>query len=140
MTDVVKTDAIGAMSPRKTVTEEYIEGFRHGDHARILARLTDDVIWDIHGHVHLVGKHAFDEEIENEAFTGRPMLTIDRMVEEGDTVVANGTGDARLTDGTPFRFVFCDVFTFRGDAICRVESYVVPVGGRMAGTDGGPAI
>ena len=31
--------------------------------------------------------------------------------------------------GGEFRFAFCDVFTFRDDLICRVESYVVPLAG-----------
>ena len=49
------------------------------------------------------------------------------MVEEGDTVVAIGSGEARFADGAANNFVYCDVFTFRGDLIARVESYVVPL-------------
>jgi ketosteroid isomerase-like protein len=42
-------------------------------------------------------------------------------------VVALGTGGGRTKDGEPFRFAFSDVFTFRGELICRVESYLVPL-------------
>jgi uncharacterized protein len=58
---------------------------------------------------------------------GRPSLVVDRVVEEGDTVVALGAGQARRRDGGDFRFAYADAFTFRGGAVCRVESYLVPL-------------
>ena len=115
------------MSPRKQLVETYFEGFRRSDHETILACLTDDVVWDLPGFKHLVGKDAFDGEIENDAFEGSPSLDLDRLIEERDTVVALGSGSARRKDGEAFRFAFSDVFTFRGERICRVESYLVPL-------------
>jgi ketosteroid isomerase-like protein len=112
-------------TPRKQLVERYCEGFRRGDHAMVLGCLTDDVVWDLPGFRHLRGKAEFDGEIENPAFTGHPTLHVDRLVEEGDTVVAIGDGMALHADGTPHAFAFCDAFTFRGDLIERVESYVV---------------
>ena len=116
------------MSARKDAVASYFEGFRTGDHERILALLTDDVVWDLPGFRHLAGKEEFDSEIENPAFEGHPELDVDRTVEEGDTVVAIGSGAARFAGGEPNNFVYCDVFTFRGDLIARVESYLVPLG------------
>ncbi len=119
------------MTSHKELVEAYFEGFRQSDHAAILSLLTDDVAWDLPGFRHLNGKDAFDGEIENPAFEGGPKLTIDRMVEEGDTVVAIGTGEGRHRENGPFRFAYCDVFTFRGDLIGRVESYLVPLPGEQ---------
>ena len=115
------------MSPRKDAVERYFEGFRRSDHEAILALLTDDVVWDLPGFKHLEGKEAFDGEIENEAFEGSPELDLDRLIEEGDTVVAIGVGSGHRRGGEPFRFAFNDVFTFSGEQICRVESYIVPL-------------
>ena len=115
------------MSPRKDLVETYFEGFRHSDHERILACLTDDVVWDLPGYSHLEGKAAFDREIENEDFAGSPTLTVDRLIEEGDTVVAIGDGEGTHKSGESHRFAFCTVFTFAGERIRRVESYVVPL-------------
>jgi uncharacterized protein len=109
------------------VVERYFEGFRRGDHEMVLRCLTDDVVWDLPGFKHLEGKEAFDGEIENEAFEGRPSLNLDRLVEEGDTVVAIGDGQARRRDGVDFRFAYVDVFTFTAGAVSRVESYLVPL-------------
>jgi ketosteroid isomerase-like protein len=115
------------MTAHKDVVAAYFAGFRASDHAAILALLTDDVVRDLPGFKHLEGKDAFDGEIENPAFSGSPQLTVDRMIEDGDAVVAIGEGAAHHADGTAFRFAFCDVFTFAAgtDLIGRVESYVV---------------
>ena len=115
------------VSPRKEVVEAYFEGFRRGDHQEILACLTDDVVWDLPGYKHLAGKDAFDREIENPNFVGSPTLVVDRLVEELDTVVATGNGETTHKSGEVFRFAYCDLFTFAGDKMCRVESYVVPL-------------
>jgi ketosteroid isomerase-like protein len=116
------------VSDRKRVVERYFEGFRQGDHEAILGCLTDDVVWDLPGFKHLEGKEAFGGEIVNEAFEGRPTLAVDRLIEEGDTVVAIGDGQARRKDGAHFRFAFADVFTFRAGAVSGVESYLVALG------------
>jgi ketosteroid isomerase-like protein len=115
------------VSARKQLVERYFEGFRRSDHALVLGCLTDDVIWDLPGFKHLEGKEAFDGEIENEAFEGSPSLDLDRLIEEGDAVVAIGTGKGRMKGGEAFRFAYCDVFTFRDELIRRVESYIVPL-------------
>ena len=115
------------MSDRKRVVEEYFEGFRTSNHQRVLACLTDDVVWDLPGFKHLHGKAEFDGEIENEEFVGSPLLVVDRIVEEDDIVVAIGSGQGTHRSGTIHRFAYCDVFTFTGELISRVESYLVPL-------------
>jgi uncharacterized protein len=45
----------------------------------------------IQGYRTLQGKDAFDGEIENDAATGPPVLHLDRMIEDGDAVVARDT-------------------------------------------------
>jgi uncharacterized protein len=113
------------MAQRKEVVETYIEGFRRSNHEMILSTLTDDVVWELFGYTTLTGKDAFDKEIENPDFVGSPELTIDRLVEEADTVVAIGTGKVARREGDPLVFVFSDVFTFTGDKISRLETYQV---------------
>ena len=116
---------------RKAVVERYFDGFRRSDHEQVLECLTDDVVWDLPGFKHLVGKAAFDGEIENDNFVGPPHLVVERLIED-DAIVAIGEGESTQTTGAVFRFAFCDVFTFAADRIRRVRSYVVPV---MPGSD-----
>lgn len=76
------------LSVNKSTVENYLEGFRRSDHAMVLSTLTDDVVWDIPGFVHLEGKDAFDKEIENTTFSGSPIIEVTHMTEESDVVVA----------------------------------------------------
>jgi ketosteroid isomerase-like protein len=112
------------MSANKQTISTYIEGFNDSDHAKILACLTDDVEWVIPGFFHAVGKEAFDKEIENDAFEGKPLVTIQRMVEEDDVVIAEGSVQSKLKSGAPFKAVFCDVFEMREAKIKRLVSYL----------------
>jgi uncharacterized protein len=115
----------GHMSRNKQIVEQYIEGFNQGDHAQILACLTDDVEWLMPGMFHLTGKPAFDREIENEAFVGKPVVTITRLVEENDVVVAEGTVRAAWRKGGVLNAVYCDVFEMENARIRRLISYLV---------------
>lgn len=115
------------MSTQSELVEEYIDGFRMSDHPRILATLTDDVEWVIHGHRTTVGKADFDAEIENPAFTGSPELDVQRVFEDGNVVITTGEGRGATVEHGPFRFAFNDVFTLRDGLIARVDSYVVPL-------------
>jgi len=104
-----------------------MEGFRKSDHALVLSCLTDDVEWELPGLFRLVGKAAFDKEIENDAFVGSPTITVTRMVEEDDVVVAEGRVQSRKRDGGLLNLVFCDVFTMQDGRIRRLVSYLAEV-------------
>jgi ketosteroid isomerase-like protein len=110
---------------QRTLVDEYLDGFRSSDHARILATMTDDVEWVIHGHRSTRGKAEFDGEIENPAFTGSPELDVHRVFEDGPVVITTGEGRGATVEHGPFRFAFNDVFSFRDGLIARVDSYVV---------------
>jgi ketosteroid isomerase-like protein len=121
------------MSPNQQIVEKYIDGFNNSDHAQILSCLTEDVEWLMPGAFHLHGKEAFDKEIENEAFTGRPTVTITRMTEENDVVVAEGTVRAAWKNGGVLNAVFCDVFEMEAGLIRRLVTYLVALEQPVAG-------
>ena len=116
------------MTPHKETVQRYMDGFRTSDHALVLSCLTDDVEWMIPGAFHLCGKEAFDGEIENDAFVGRPTIEVTRLVEEGDVVVAEGTVRSARRDGGTLNAVFCDVFVMRDEKIRRLTSYLMEIG------------
>jgi ketosteroid isomerase-like protein len=114
-------------SVNKKTVAAYMDAFRASDHARVLACLTEDVEWEIPGTFHLRGKEAFDKEIENEAFVGRPDITVTRTTERDDVVVAEGSVRTRRKDGGILVLAFCDVFEMRDGKIRRLISYLMPV-------------
>jgi ketosteroid isomerase-like protein len=115
------------MTENKQTIERYMAGFRRGDHAMILSCLTDDVEWVIPGAFHLVGREAYDREIDNPAFVGRPAITITRVTEEKDVVVAEGSVLTQRKEGSLLRLAFCDVFEMERGKIKRLISYLVEI-------------
>lgn len=109
----------------KQIVETYMDGFRTTDHEKILSCLTDDVVWEMPGFFHHKGKEAFDKEIENPNADGHPTITILRLVEEGNIVIAEGTVTANLKGGSRLDAVFCDVFHFRDGKISKLTTYLM---------------
>jgi ketosteroid isomerase-like protein len=83
------------------------------------------VEWVLPGVFHIQGKHDFAGHIVDEGFEGRPEITVSRLLEEGDVVVAEGTVRAPKEDGTVLNLIFCDVFDMRDGKIRRLVSYLV---------------
>jgi ketosteroid isomerase-like protein len=115
------------MSRNKQTVQKYMDAFTRSDHAEILSCLTDDVEWVLPGAFHLIGKDAFDKEIENEAFVGSPTIKVTRMTEEDDVVVAEGSVRAARRDGGVLNAVFCDVFVMQDAKVRHLTSYLMEV-------------
>ena len=115
------------MTRNKRMVESYMDGFRETNRPQILSCLTDDVEWWIPGAFHVKGKAEFAGHIVDEGFAGKPVITVDRLIEEGDVVVAEGSVRAPKSDGTFLDLAFCDVFDLRDGKICRLVSYLVEV-------------
>lgn len=112
------------MSENKKTIERYIAGFNTSDHPQILSCLTDDIEWIMPGFFHHKGKEAFDKEIENPAFEGRPIVRLTRMTEENDVVIAEGTVQTKKKGGEVMGMVFCDVFEMREGKIRKLTGYI----------------
>lgn len=113
------------MSANKKTVERYIDGFNRSDHAQILSCLTDDIQWTVFGAYRLNGKEAYDNEIENPAFTGSPTITITQMVEENDVVMAEMTLEVQRVNGELMRAATGEVFVMRHARIKERRAYVV---------------
>jgi ketosteroid isomerase-like protein len=113
------------MTGNKRTVASYMDGFNKSDHEQVVACLTDDVEWIIPGAFHIVGKDAFDGEIENDMFVGRPIVTTQRMTEENDVVIVEGSVKCEWRAGGFLNAVFCDVFEMRESKIRRLTSYLV---------------
>lgn len=120
-----KSEPIKPISKNKRTVTRYMEGFNLTDHGKILSCLTEDVIWELPGVYLHKGKAAFDKEIENDAFTGRPIIKVSRMIEENNVVIAEGSVEAKKKDGTVMHLVFCDVFEMKNGLIKKLTSYLM---------------
>lgn len=113
------------MTRNKKTVEMYMDGFRRTDRPLILSSLADDVEWEIPGVFHLRGKEEFDKHIVDEGFVGSPAITVTRVTESDDVVVAEGSVRTQRKDGTVLNLAFCDVFELRDNKIRRLISYLM---------------
>ncbi|MFC6080707.1 nuclear transport factor 2 family protein [Sphaerisporangium aureirubrum] len=115
-------------SANKETVERYIDGFNKSDHEQVLSCLTDDIGWTVFGHFRISGKEAYDANIEGPDPVGvPPKVTITRMVEEDDVVMAEMRLEALRKDGTVMRAAMGEVFVMRDGLICERRAYVVPL-------------
>jgi ketosteroid isomerase-like protein len=114
-------------SPNKQLVDTYLDGFRTNDHEKILSCLTEDVAWTVFGHFQLTGKKAYDDAIDGPGFVGPPRLDVVRMVEEGDTVMAELLGWAPQEVGGPVRMSMAEVFVIRDGKIAERRAWVIPL-------------
>ncbi|MCZ4242834.1 nuclear transport factor 2 family protein [Pedobacter punctiformis] len=115
------------MSKNKETVTRYMEGFNATDHSKILSCLTDDVVWELPGVYLKTGKEAFDQEIENDDFIGPPEITVSRLTEENDIVIAEGAVKTKRKDGEGLNLVFCDVFEMENGLIKKLTSYLMTI-------------
>jgi ketosteroid isomerase-like protein len=113
------------MSRNIETVETYLDGFRKSDHEQILSCLTDDIRWTVYGGFQLAGKAAYDAAIEGPGFLGPPRLEVVRMVEQGDTVMAELTGSATRETGEEMRMSMAEVFVMRDGKIAERRAWVI---------------
>lgn len=114
-------------SANKATVRRYIDGFNKLDADQILSCLTEDIRWTVFGHFQLAGKEAYRGAISNPDTPGKPRIEIIRMVEDGNTIMAELYGEADHTNGSTIRMAMGEVFVFRGPLICERRAFVIPL-------------
>ena len=114
------------MSQNTDTIDRYLDGFRRNDHAQILSCLTDDITWTVFGAFRLAGKDAYDKAIDGAPdFVDPPELSVVRMVEQGDVVMAELTGTARRATGGEMRMSMAELFVMRNGKIAERRAWVI---------------
>jgi ketosteroid isomerase-like protein len=114
-------------SRNKQTVERYLDGFRTGDREQILSCLTDDITWTVFGAYRVTGKDGYGAHLTEPGFSQPPELTVVRMVEEGDTVMAELTGAVISDAGEQGHLAMAEVFRMRDGLICERRAFVIPL-------------
>jgi uncharacterized protein (TIGR02246 family) len=107
----------------KEVLEEANEAITKGDFEGFLAFCTDDTEWTFEGDTTLRGKDAVREWMEA-TYTEPPNFKVDRMIAEGEFVVALGEITLKDREGRAARHVYCDVWRFRDGRMAELHAFV----------------
>jgi uncharacterized protein len=114
------------MTANKHTVQKFMDAVSKSNHADVLSCLTDDVEWVIPGMFHTKGKDDFDKQIESEGIVSCT-ITVTRMTEENNVVIAEGSVQVARTDGGLLNTVFCDVFVLQDAKIKHLTAYLMEV-------------
>lgn len=112
------------MTPKKKVIERWSECFAQQNWKGMLELFTEDIErWEVGAPARTHGKSAFEKEVLPGPEVARLGMKVDRVIEEGNLVVADGLAHVYKKDGTTVAVQFCDVFEFEGDKIRKITAY-----------------
>jgi ketosteroid isomerase-like protein len=90
----------------------------------MLTLFTEEVErWEVGSPKRTRGKIEFENEVLPGPEVARLGMQVDKVIEEGDTVVAEGLAQISKKDGSTIKVQFCDIFEFRGEKIRRITAY-----------------
>lgn len=90
----------------------------------MLDLFTDDIDrWEVGAPIRTHGKVAFEKEVLPGPEVDRLAIRIDKMIEEGNVVVAEGLAEIFKKDGSTVKVQYCDIFEFAGEKVRRITAY-----------------
>jgi uncharacterized protein len=90
----------------------------------MLDLFTDDIErWEVGANKRTRGKAEFESEVLPGPDVVRLGIRVDRMIEEGNAVVAEGLAHIFKQGGEPIAVQYCDIFEFEGDRVRRITAY-----------------
>ena len=90
----------------------------------MLGLFTDDVErWEVGATKRTHGKAEFEKEVLPGPDVVRLGIQVDRTVEEGNFVVAEGLAQIFKKDGVRIDVQYCDIFEFEGEKVRRITAY-----------------
>jgi uncharacterized protein len=112
----------------KRVLQQANAAIAQGDFDGFLRFCTDDTKWTFVGDRTISGKAAVREWMKA-TYKTPPRFEVERMVAEGDTVIA--LGEITLTDdqGNTAPHAYCDVWRLRGGQLAELRAFVVAASG-----------
>ncbi|MAP94363.1 MAG: hypothetical protein CMK07_05370 [Ponticaulis sp.] len=115
-------------SPRKRTIRRYIDGYNRLDEQQIRTCLAERVKWTVLGDYQATGSRlAPCSKTPSVSNKSAPRITIRRLTEEGETVVAELLTEVDQTDGSILRLAVSETYIFEDDLIAERRAFVVPV-------------
>jgi len=104
----------------KRISEE----FAKGNLGFCEAFMADDIKWNILGSDTIVGKEQVLEVSKMAQLQSYPVITIKNIVQEGDWVVIESTGEAKTKNGKQYNQAYCEVYRFDNEKLQEITTYL----------------
>jgi len=115
----------------KRISEE----FAKGNLGFCEAFMADDIKWNILGSDTIVGKEQVLEVSKMAQLQSYPVITIKNIVQEGDWVVIESTGEAKTKNGKQYNQAYCEVYRFDNEKLQEITTYLDTALSKEALTD-----
>lgn len=109
----------------KEIIEKVNAAFENNNPEGFLDACSEDVEWTMVGDQSFKGKTAIREFMSQMEGMEPPKFSVDKMVAEGDSVICYGDMTMKGEDGVEGKYSYCDAYTFTGDEIRELRSFVV---------------
>lgn len=98
-------------------TKNNVEGF--------LAHCTEDLYWGMAGETEQKGKPAIREWMKQMEGHEAPKFTVEAIFGDDTHVACHGQMTMKDPQGKEGKYSYCDVYTFKGDKVSELRSFVV---------------
>jgi uncharacterized protein len=109
----------------KNILQQANAAIAQGDFEGFLGLCTEDTVWIFVGDRTLRGKPAVREWMAA-TYKEPPRFEVDRMIADGDSLVALGEITLKDDEGREARHSYCDVWRFRADKLAELRAFVLP--------------
>lgn len=109
----------------KETVKKVNDAFESNNIEGFLEHCTDEVRWLMVGDKDLKGKDEIRSYITEMEGMKPPKIISLQIIAEGDNVAENGEMTMEDKDGKVIAYAFNDVYTFEGDKISELKSYVI---------------
>jgi uncharacterized protein len=109
----------------KQLIEKLNAAWTAGDTEGLLRYYAEDVVWTIAGELTLNGLPAVREFMAPTEGHEPPLISVDKMVAEGDSVICYGEMTMGGTPECAGTYSYCDVYTIMNGKVSELRSFVI---------------
>jgi len=107
------------------IVKEINDAFTKNDTETFLAHCSEDLYWNMAGETEKKGKAAIRNWMKQMDGNQPPKFTVDAIFGDRDHVACHGEMTMKNADGKEGKYSYCDVYTFAGDKVKELRSFVV---------------
>ena len=107
------------------IVKEINDAFTRNEPEAFLAHCSEDVSWTMAGETEQKGKSSIREWMKQMEGADPPKFTVDAIFGDDTHVACHGQMTMKNAEGKEGKYSYCDVYTFKGDRVTELRSFVV---------------